>query len=321
MSAPLRVAFVDFWPGFAPADFTVRFAEFGAAAGSDGFEVVADARAADLVVASCFPDGRRTTRPRDPRTAAGACGVRLFWTGENVRPDFSTCDFALSFCRDLVDPRHLRVPNYVGLHRVHGIATDLYDPPADPAALLRGKTRFCAYVQKHRVARREEFVRALARRKHVDCAGPSLNNMPFPAARGAKYALYRESKFAIAFENEAAVGYTSEKLPDALLGGCVPVYWGDPTVAFDFHPGCFLDRRNFAGDSALIDRILELDRDDAAYLALLSEPRRPARPLRDGTDPATLHRFFSEVVAAARAASGSGTAAAPLAPLSPTGSA
>jgi len=321
VSAPLRVAFVDFWPGFAPADFTVRFAEFGEAAGAGGCEVVADARAADLVVASCFPDGQRTTRPRDPRTTAGARGVRLFWTGENVRPDFSTCDFALSFCRDLVDPRHLRVPNYVGLHRVHGLAADLYAPPADPTALLRGKTRFCAYVQKNRVAMREEFVRALSRRRRVDCAGPSLNNMPFPAERGAKYSLYRESKFAIAFENEAAAGYTSEKLPDALLGGCVPVYWGDPTVARDFHPGCFLDRRDFASDAELIERILALDRDDAAYVALLSAPRRPARPLRDGTDPSTLRRFFAEVVAAARAATGRGTSAAPLAPLTPTGSA
>ena len=301
MTSALRVAFLDFWPGFAPADFTVRLQEFSDAAGA--VEVVADARAAELVVFSCFPDGARTTRPRDPRAWAGARGVRLFWTGENVRPDLATCDFALSFCRDLVDPRHLRVPNYVGIQRLHGLAAARpYEPPDDPRGLLRRKTRFCAYVQKHRVPMREAFVQALARVKRVDCAGPSLNNMPFPAERGAKYGLYRESKFAVAFENEAAVGYTSEKLPDALLGGCVPIYWGDPTVARDFHPGCFLDRRDFPSDAALIERILQIDRDDDAYLALLSARRRPERALRDGTDPARLRGFFEEVVAAARAA-------------------
>ncbi len=314
MSAPLRVAFVDFWPGFAPVDFLVRLREFVDAAGPAGVEVVADARAAELVVSSCFADGARTTRPRDPRATAGARGVRLFWTGENVRPDFAACDFALSFCRELVDPRHLRVPNYVGMERLHQLGeVDRMVPPADPHALLRGKTRFCAYVQKHRVPRREAFVLALARRRRVDCAGPSLNNMPFPAERGAKYGLYRASKFAVAFENEAAVGYTSEKLPDALLAGCVPIYWGDPTVTRDFHPGCFLHRRDFASDEALIERILELDRDDDAYLALLAARRRPETPLRDGTDPALRRDFFERVVAVARAT-------APARALAPAGS-
>jgi hypothetical protein len=299
----LKVAFLDLWPGFAPNQFTGKYREFDAAvaaAGCAGVDIVADARAADLVVFSCFPGGRRTTRPRDPRTAAGARGVRLFWTGENVRPDFSTCDFALSFDRELVDPRHLRVPNYVGNHRLHGFPdAALLEPPADAAALRRGKTRFCAYVQRNRVPAREAFVQALARHRRVDCGGPSLNNLQLGADRGAKYPLYRESKFVVAFENEAGVGYTSEKLPDALVAGSVPIYWGDPTVDLDFDPGCFLHRRDFSSDAALIERILALDRDDAAYERILAAPRAPRRRLADGTDPALLRVFLEKVVRAA----------------------
>ncbi len=200
----VRVAFLDFWPRFEPDHFLRRFPAFVELARP---EVVADASAADLVVFSCFVDGERRTRPRDPRGAAGARGDRLFYTGENVRPDFATCDFALSFCREIVDPRHLRLPNYVGNHLLHGFAdAALYAPPTDVAALRRAKTRFCAYVQRHRVPRREEFVRALSSYERVDCAGPSLNNTGFVADRARKYELYRESKFAVTFENEAAVG-------------------------------------------------------------------------------------------------------------------
>ena len=53
----LRVAFLDFWRGFTPDDFLTRFPELGQAA-----EVVAtpEPDEADLIVFSCFPEGRRT---------------------------------------------------------------------------------------------------------------------------------------------------------------------------------------------------------------------------------------------------------------------
>ena len=293
----MRVAFLDFWPGFEPPEFALRFPCFGEVFAP---EYVADPRAAELVVSSCFPGGHRTSRPRDPREWAGTGGVRLFYTGENVRPDFAACDFALSFCRDLVDARHLRLPNYVGTQALHGFPADgLANPPPDPAALRRTKTRFCTYVQGNRVAFREDFVRALARHRRVDCAGPSLNNTGFVADRKRKYELFRESKFAVTFENEASVGYTSEKLPDALLSNCVPIYWGDPTVRLDFDPRCFLDRRDFASDEALVARVAELDRDDAAYEAMLGAPRLAPGREPDGLDPRVLRRFLERVRARA----------------------
>jgi hypothetical protein len=153
-------------------------------------------------------------------------------------------------------------------------------PPSDPAALRRSKTRFCSYVQGNRVAFREDFVRELSMYKRVDCAGPSLNNTGFVADRKRKYQLYRESKFAVTFENEAALGYTSEKLPDALLSGCVPIYWGDPSVQLDFDPRCFVHRRDHPTLASLVKRIAALDprrrglRGDARRAAHRGRPRR-----------------------------------------------
>jgi alpha(1,3/1,4) fucosyltransferase len=306
MSA-LRVACADFWPGFEPPELLVRFPELAEVA---GVELVPEPARADLVVFSTFVDGRKVARPRDPRAAFGARGTRLFYTAENVRPDFATCDFALSFCRELVDARHLRVPNFVGTQRVHGYADGaLLHPHADPAAARRAKTRFCAYVQGNRVRQREEFVQQLARYKRVDCAGPSLNNAGFVADRRQKYELYRASKFAVTFENEVAVGYTTEKLPDALLAHCVPIYWGDPTVRLDFDPACFLHLRDFPSAEALVERIAELDQDDAAYERLLGARRLPGGVLPTHADPAVLRAFFARVAEAARRATRSASAA------------
>lgn len=298
MSA-LRVTCTDFWPGFEPAELLLRFPELAQVA---EVELVAEPARADLVVFSTFVDGRKVARPRDPRTL-GARGTRLFYTGENVRPDFATCDFALSFCRELVDARHLRVPNFVGTQRLHGYPGDaLLHGHADPAAARRAKTRFCAYVQGNRVPLREDFVRRLARYKPVDCAGPSLNNTGSVVDRRGKYALYRACKFAVTFENEAAVGYTTEKLPDALLEHCVPIYWGDPTVRLDFDPACFLHLRDFPSADALVERIAELDQDDAAYERLLGARRLPGGVLPPHADPAVLRAFFARVAEAARRA-------------------
>ncbi|MBK7644450.1 MAG: hypothetical protein IPJ19_15640 [Planctomycetes bacterium] len=293
----MRIAFLDFWPSFEAHEFAKRFPVLGEVA---LLEYVEDARAAELVVFSCFPGGHRAA-PRDPRVHAGAQGVRLYYTGENVLPDFSTCEFAMSFAREIVDARHLRVPNYVGTQALHGFPLDgLHVTAGDPAALRRAKTRFCSYVQGNRVPMREAFVQALMRYKQVDCAGPSLNNIGFVADRKRKYELFRESKFAVTFENEAVVGYTSEKLPDALLTNCVPIYWGDPTVELDFDGRGFLNRRDFASDAALVARIAELDQDDAAYEAMLAAPRLSHARARDGTDPATLRAFFETVCARAQ---------------------
>lgn len=291
----MKVAYLDFWPGFAPDHFPRRFPALELIA---RIEHVSDAREADLVVFSCFPGGHRTSRPRDPHAWAGTSGTRLFYSAENVRADFGTCDFAITFARDLVDDRHLRVPNYVGTQAFHGFAPDaLRVPPANPAELRRSKTRFCTYVQGNRLAFREDFVRALQRYGRVDCAGPSLNNTGFVADRVRKYELYRESKFAVTFENEAALGYTSEKLPDALLSGCIPIYWGDPTVHLDFDPRCFVHVADPTDFEGAVERIAAIDRDDDLYEAMLSAPRFPATGPADGADPERLHAFLERVVA------------------------
>ncbi|MEP6506079.1 MAG: glycosyltransferase family 10, partial [Betaproteobacteria bacterium] len=219
----IRVAHYGFWAGFQVADLALRLPAL-----SRKYELVADQARPELVVFSVFPD---KTMPRVPDRGVPT----LFLTGENVVPDMARCDFAISFQRDIDDARHMRIPNWVQRFNWQGIS---------PAALLsarrpRGATpaHFCAYVHNNRVALREEFVRALARHAAVDCPGVSMNNLPAIGAHpSAKIDFLRDRRFSVAFENAVAPGYTTEKLPEALLAGCVPIYAGDPLVGLDFNP-------------------------------------------------------------------------------------
>jgi len=284
----LRVDFRHFWPLFEPEHFLRGFSYL-----EPRVHLVHDTLRPDLLVTSSFVDGVPSSAP--PVVEEGL--PRLFFTAENVRPDFAACEYALSFCRDIDDERHLRLPNHVFTQHVLGFPSDALIRPRtdDPSALRRSKTRFCTFLQANDVAFRNELVTRLARYKHVDCAGPCLNNTGSTVARKDKHAYIAESKFVVAFENEAAPGYTTEKLADALLARSVPLYWGDPTVALDFNPSSFLHLRDFSGLDEFIEHIVAIDRDDARYEALLSAPAYADNRLPDFADPERIADFFERV--------------------------
>jgi hypothetical protein len=39
--------------------------------------------------------------------------------------------------------------------------------------------------------------------------------------------------------------YVSEKIFDAFISGCIPIYWGTNTINTLIPSNCFIDRRNF----------------------------------------------------------------------------
>ncbi len=200
-------------------------------------------------------------------------GTRIFFTGESALPDWSECDYALT-CHHLDHPRHLRLPFYV----LYGQAESIIRGDEDPAAILAQKTKFCSFVVSNQNPRknrnREEFFRRLSRYKPVDSGGRFRNNIGGPIAGGSqgKVQFLRQYKFNIAFENAAIPGYTTEKLFEAMQARTLPIYWGDPLVGRDFNPQSFLNRADFADEEALVEKIIELDHDDAKYLEYLRQP-------------------------------------------------
>lgn len=80
-------------------------------------------------------------------------------------------------------------------------------------------------------------VRDVARRSNATVQVVSLGKCeptaPFPG--GDKVSIMAKSKFCVAMENSIAQDYVTEKLWDALMAGCVPVYIGAPNI-YDFLP-------------------------------------------------------------------------------------
>jgi hypothetical protein len=251
----LRLGFTGFWGGFDPADnfFTRLLAR------RYDVRICPDP---DFLVFSSF--NRRTAG-----IERHDC-TRIFFTGENVRPDWAVTDWAFTFDYS-THPRHWRLPLWVIYHDpsllVHG-------PTRDPDAILARKRRFCGFVVSNPYGiERNDFFRRLSRYKPVDGGGAVFNTLGHRVAD--KLAFLSECTFTISFENESHPGYTTEKLPEAMRADSIPIYWGDPLVGRDFNTRSFLAFHDSASWDDLVDRVVAVDRDVARQRRMLAEPWYP----------------------------------------------
>ena len=200
-------------------------------------------------------------------------GVKIFVSGESNPPDYRDCDYSLT-CRKVDDPRHLQLPFYVR----YGTAASIVKKDDAPERILAGKTKFCSFVVRSHNPRKNrnrlEFFQRLSRYKKVDSGGGFMNNIggPIPGFTAEKVHFLKNYKFNIAFENGSFPGYTSEKIFEPMVARCLPIYWGNPLIAEEFNPKSFLNYADFPSEGALIEKIIELDRDDAKYLEYLRQP-------------------------------------------------
>jgi len=197
---------------------------------------------------------------------------KLFHSCENLGPDFEECDYAIT-CKHLDDPRNLRVPYYVE----ETVAADLVRQPGEWESWKPRKTRFCAFASTYRNAKtkhRWNFFEKLSRYKKVDSIGRADNNIgeliPFDTPLFVKF--LHPYKFCMAFENQSAPGYVTEKITRAMRARCIPIYYGCPRVVEEFNPQSFLNYHDFKSEEALIERITEIDRDDRLFEQYFSEP-------------------------------------------------
>jgi hypothetical protein len=190
--------------------------------------------------------------------------TRIFYSGENKRPNYWLCDWAFGF--DYTDdPRYFRWPYYAIVDRSYLLA------PRDIDALLAKKSRFCSFVYSNERSRvRLQFLEKLSRYKPVDCGGKVRNNLGYRVSD--KVAFLQNYKFDITFENESYPGYTTEKLPEALAGNTVPIYWGNPLVDRDFNTAAIVNCHDFKSLDQVVDYVVALDRDEALYRKHFAAP-------------------------------------------------
>ncbi len=140
--------------------------------------------------------------------------VRIFYTEENIRPDYNITDYSMDF--DYMDfyDRHLK------------IICCWYKK------IFYKKTNFCSFIVSNGGNKftyfRDVFFEELSKYKKVDSGGKWKNNIGEPVDNKIEW--LKSYKFNICFENSSYPGYLTEKLFEAFAAGCIPIYWGDTSL-------------------------------------------------------------------------------------------
>lgn len=218
--------------------------------------------------------------------------VKIFFTGENVRPNFAECDYSFSF--DFIDsPKSYRLPLYAWW----APANELVKPPnLDVEKILSGKTRFCNFIYGNpNATKRIAFMQKLSQYKQVDSAGTFMNNVGRIVTEMEKVDFIKDYKFTIAFENTEYPGYTTEKLVQPMLAYSLPIYCGNPLIDRDFNTKSFLNYSDFTSEEKLIERIIEIDQNDALYKHYLQQPYYHNNHVNEFVDPENILRQFENI--------------------------
>lgn len=250
----IRINFTDFWPDFIKTNnyfYNLLIQKF---------IVIIDDVNPDVLFYSSYS-----------REYLNYTCKRIFFTGENERPDFSGCDFAFSFDYNS-RKNHYRLPLYSLYIDYHNMLDQLSKNKTreDAKKIWESKTKFCCMVVSNpKCQKRLEFFSNLSKIKRVDSGGKIFNNVG--GAVDDKYEFIKDYKFVLSFENSSYKGYTTEKILEPIYKDCIPIYWGNPLVDKDFNKKRYVDYNDFTTEEELINKLLEIDSNDALAIDILMQ--------------------------------------------------
>jgi alpha(1,3/1,4) fucosyltransferase len=193
--------------------------------------------------------------------------IKIFYSGENIGPNFNECDY--SMCFDWIDDeRHYRLPLYV----LYDGYYDLVNKKVSDNLFERD---FCNFIVSNaRNPIRNNFFLKLNKYKKIDSGGRVYNNIG--RLVDDKLEFQKNYKFSITFENNAyrngRLGYTTEKIMDAMRANTIPIYWGNDWVGRDFNTKSFINYYDFKNEEEMIEYIIYLDKNKDEYMKVLNEP-------------------------------------------------
>jgi len=300
----VRVAFVNFWPDFDASAFLIPLLQ--ARPFKFDVEVVAK-RHADIEICSVFRPKLeklkrgvkrklyrqvtgRTTHGLTPSRGKTSEPIRIWLTGENIRPPVDGWDVTLSFDVDSLSARNAYFPLWWQMF------PEILNSPDTASPGIVQVSRFWpleSYLSRREgeAGEREKFLCAVISNPEPTrmLALESLQRLGSVDVYGRvvgrpvhdKYEVFRNYQFALCFESDLYPGYVTEKLFDAWGAGCIPLWWGLDRGSH-LNPNAFVNLASLPGIDGLLVEVDRLLQDERARRTMSSLPLLLRAPNLDG---------------------------------------
>jgi hypothetical protein len=260
----MKISFIDFWGGF---DQKNNFLYFLMKDIFNNTEVV-DPKDADVLFCSVF--GNEHFSFKDKK--------KIFYTGENIRPNLDLYDYSFSFDIDNDDYRNIRLPLwyfYIDWFNVKSYNNPDYLIPVDYLLndnefTRNDKSKFCCTVFSAPYSDRINMKNLISSYKKVDGYG-KCNENHIGYGEKLKMDIISNYKFSLCFENSIYPGYFTEKLLHAKIAGTIPIYKAHPLLNIDFNEKCCINAYGLS-DREVLDKIIEIDNNKDLYNSIFKEP-------------------------------------------------
>ncbi len=281
----LKLWFTDFYPGFElHNNFFLKII-------TEEFKVDLDENDPEFLIYSCYGTNFLNYN----------C-TKIYYTGENLIPDFNLCDYAIGFSQLHFADRYLRFPNFALYERQ--FEKLIMVAPIPYEEIVKQKKHFCNFIYSNSKADpiRDHFFKLLSNYKKVLSPGKHLNNTALPIGERSsnnwmfsKLDFQSQCKFSIAFENSSSPGYTTEKIMHAFITNTIPIYWGNPEVTKDFNPKSFINCHDYKSLKEVVFKVKEIDKNEELYLSILKEPAFINNEFPEHLKLQRLKAFFSNI--------------------------
>ena len=261
----MKISFLDFWGDF---DFNNNFLTHSLRQIYSNLQVV-DPENSDIIICSVFGN-KHLNFIKNKKI--------IFYTGENVRPNYGIYHKSISFDFDSYDNKNIRIPlwySYIDWFNVKSYGNPSYLIPVDylyneNEFTLKEKNKFCCTIFSASHQDRFQMINKLNEYKLVHCYGKVFQNN-IPDGEKIKMNIISNYKFSICFENSIYPGYYTEKLLHAKISGTIPIYKSHDTMSLDFNKNCCINTNNMNLDEVL-SIVSEIDNNDNLYKKLSQQP-------------------------------------------------
>jgi len=295
----LRVFFTDFWHNFKLEDNYFYHLL------SQKYSLEIDSKNPEILFHSVDYFDRE-----DHKKYNNGFTKKIFFTGENIKPNFKETHFSFSFSEDL-DPKNYRLPLWVLFINWFDLNNNIKQ--RDPSYLISpdnltnkrprkfiSKPFFCSFIASKPQGERVNFVPELDNEKKVHSLGRLYSNS-FMKINGRgdekkKLNYMKMFKFNISFENEVSPGYVTEKILHSFAANSIPIYWGDKKVKDDFNKDSFLYCGDYKSNDLLIENILKIDSKKSLSLDYLNEPIFKNNKIPEFCLPESVLNFLTEII-------------------------